>query len=67
MMAQRRRCAAKFNTRVVLDLLTGRGSMAQLRRGQDLKEQIVTRWRAVLYDFAMNPVHEWPQPRRCSS
>ena len=51
-MAQRRRFTAKFKTQVVLDLLTGRRSMAQLCREHDLKEQVVTRWRAVFLDRA---------------
>jgi transposase len=51
-MAQRRRFTAKFKTQVVLDLLTGRRSMAQLCREHNLKEQVVTRWRAVFLDRA---------------
>jgi transposase len=51
-MAQRRRFTAKFKTQVVLDLLTGRQSVAQLCREHDLKEQVVTRWRAVFLDRA---------------
>ena len=51
-MAQRRRFTAKFKTQVVLDLLTGRRSVAQLCREHDLKEQVVTRWRAVFLDRA---------------
>ena len=51
-MAQRRRFTAKVKTQVVLDLLTGRWSMAQLCRAHNLKEQVVTRWRAVFLDRA---------------
>jgi transposase len=51
-MAQRRRFTAKFKTQVILDLLTGRRSMAQLCREHDLKEQVVTRWRATFLDRA---------------
>jgi transposase len=51
-MAQRRRLTAKFKTQVVLDLLTGRRSMAQLCREHNLKEQVVARWRAVFLDRA---------------
>jgi transposase len=51
-MAQRRRFTAKFKTQVVLDLLTGRRSMAQLCREHDLKEQVVARWRAIFLDRA---------------
>jgi transposase len=51
-MAQRRRFTAKFKTQIVLDLLTSRRSMAQLCREYDLKEQVVTRWRAVFLDRA---------------
>jgi transposase len=51
-MAQRRRFTAKFKTQVILDLLTGRRSMAQLCREHDLKEQVITRWRATFLDRA---------------
>jgi transposase len=51
-MAQRRRFTAKFKTQVILDLLTGRRSIAQICRKHDLKEQVVTRWRAVFLDRA---------------
>jgi transposase len=51
-MAQRRRFTAKFKTQVILELLTGRRSMAQLCREHDLKEQVVTRWRATFLDRA---------------
>jgi transposase len=51
-MAQRRRFTAKFKTQVILDLLTGRRSMAQLCREHNLKEQVVTRWRATFLDRA---------------
>jgi transposase len=51
-MAQRRRFTAQFKTQVILDLLTGRRSMAQLCREHDLKEQVVTRWRATFLDRA---------------
>ena len=51
-MAQRRRFTAKFKTQVILDLLSGRRSMAQLCREYDLKEQVVTRWRATFLDRA---------------
>jgi transposase len=37
---------------VILDLLTGRRSMAQLCREHNLKEQVVTRWRATFLDRA---------------
>jgi transposase len=51
-MAQRRRFTAKFKTQVILELLTGRRRMAQLCREHDLKEQVVTRWRATFLDRA---------------
>ena len=51
-MVQRRGFTAKFKTQGVLDLLTGRRSMAQLCREHDLKEQVVTRWRATFLDRA---------------
>ena len=54
-MAQRRRFTAKFKTQVILDLLTGRRSMAQRCREHGLKEQVVTRWRAVFLDRAERP------------
>jgi transposase len=51
-MAQRRRFTPKFKTQIVLDLLAGRRSIAQICREHDLKEQVVTRWRAVFLDRA---------------
>ncbi len=51
-MAQRRRFTAKFKTQVILDLLTGRRSIAQICREHDLKEQVVTRWRTLFLDRA---------------
>ena len=51
-MAQRRRFTPEFKTQIVLDLLTGRRSIAQLCREHDLKEQVVTRWRATFLDRA---------------
>jgi transposase len=51
-MAQRRRFTPKFKTQIVLDLLTGRRSIAQLCREHDLKEQVATRWRAAFLDRA---------------
>jgi transposase-like protein len=51
-MAQRRRFSAKFKTQVILDFLTGRRSMAQVCSEHNLKEQVVTRWRATFWDRA---------------
>jgi transposase len=51
-MAQRRRFTPQFKTQVVLSLLTGRQSMAQICREHDLKEQVVTRWRALFLERA---------------
>jgi len=51
-MTQRRRFTAKFKTQVILDLLTGRRSIAQICREHDLKEQVVTRWRTLFLDRA---------------
>jgi transposase len=51
-MARRRTFTAKFKTQVVLDLLTGRRSMAHICREHNLKEQVVTRWRAAFLDGA---------------
>jgi transposase len=51
-MARRRTFTAKFKTPVVLDLLTGRRRMAHSCREHDLKEHVVTRWRAAVLDGA---------------
>ncbi len=45
-MAQRRTFTAKCKTRVVLELLMGAKSMAQICREYDLKDQLVYRWKA---------------------
>ena len=51
-MAQRRRFSAKVKTQVVLDVRTGRRSVAPRCREQSLQEQVVTRWRAAFLDRA---------------
>ena len=45
-MNQRRRFTPQFKTRVVLEILTKLKSMAQVCRDYELKEQVVTRWKA---------------------
>ncbi len=51
-MVRRRSFTATFKTQVVLDLLTGRKSMAHICRDYELKEQVVYRWKAEFLDRA---------------
>jgi transposase-like protein len=51
-MPQQRRFTAKFKTQVVLDLLTGTKTMAQICRDHNLKDQVVRRWKADFLDRA---------------
>jgi transposase len=51
-MPQRRRFSAKVKTQIVLDLLTGAKTMAQLCREHNLKDQVVRRWKADFLDRA---------------
>ena len=51
-MARRRTFTAMFKTQVVLDLLTGKKSMAHICRDYELKEQVVYRWKAEFLDRA---------------
>ncbi len=51
-MNQRRRFTPQFKTRVVLEVLTKLKSMAQVCREYDLKEQVVTRWKAEFLERA---------------
>jgi transposase len=44
-MPQQRRFSAKFKTQVVLDLLTGAKTMAQICRDHTIKDQVVRRWK----------------------
>ncbi len=44
-MPQHRRFNAKFKTQIVLDLLTGAKTMAQICRDHNLKDQVVRRWK----------------------
>ena len=51
-MPQQRRFTAKFKTQIVLDLLTGAKTMAQICRDHYLKDQVVRRWKADFLDRA---------------
>ena len=51
-MTQRRNFTPQFKTRVVLEILTKLKSMAQVCREYDLKEQVVTRWKAEFLERA---------------
>ncbi len=51
-MTQRRSFTPQFKTRVVLEVLTKLKSMAQVCRDYDLKEQVVTRWKAEFLERA---------------
>ena len=51
-MHQRRSFTPQFKTRVVLEVLTKLKSMAQVCREYDLKEQVVTRWKAEFLERA---------------
>ena len=51
-MTRRRIFTAKFKTQVVLELLTGAKSMAQLCREHELKDQLVYRWKGQFLDRA---------------
>ena len=51
-MNQRRNFSPEFKTRVVLEILTKLKSMAQVCRDYDLKEQVVTRWKAEFLERA---------------
>ena len=51
-MARRRTFTATFKTQVVLDLLTGKKSMAHICRDYELKEQVVYRWKAEFLERA---------------
>ncbi len=67
-MNQRRTFTPEFKTRVVLEILTKLKSMAQVCRDYDLKEQVVTRWKAEFLEraptlFAPNPQRDEDQAR----
>jgi len=51
-MNQRRSFTPQFKTRVVLEVLTKLKSTAQVCREYDLKEQVVTRWKAEFLERA---------------
>jgi transposase len=51
-MTHRRTFTAKFKTQVVLELLTGAKTMAQLCREYELKDQLVYRWKAEFLERA---------------
>ncbi len=67
-MNQRRSFTPEFKTRVVLEVLTTLKSVAQVCRDYDLKEQVVTRWKAEFLErapmlFASNQQREVDQAR----
>ncbi len=67
-MNQRRSFTPEFKTRVVLEVLTKLKSVAQVCRDYDLKEQVVTRWKAEFLEraptlFASNQQREVDQAR----
>ena len=67
-MTQRRNFTPQFKTRVVLEILTKLKSMAQVCREYDLKEQVVTRWKAEFLEqapslFASNQQRDDDQAR----
>ena len=51
-MPQQRRFTAKFKTQIVLDLLTGAQTMAQICRDHTLKDQVGRRWKTDFLDRA---------------
>jgi transposase len=51
-MNQRRNFTPQFKARVVLEILTKLRTMAQVCREYDLKEQVVTRWKAEFLERA---------------
>jgi transposase-like protein len=61
-MNQRRNFTPQFKARVVLEILTKLRTMAQVCREYDLKEQVVTRWKAEFLERA--PTLFAPDPQR---
>lgn len=51
-MRQRRQFTAEFKARVVLEVLSGRKSAAELCREHQLKPELVTRWKAEFVEQA---------------
>ena len=51
-MSQRRNFTPQFKARVVLELVTKLRTTAQVCREYDLKEQVVTRWKAEFLERA---------------
>jgi transposase len=51
-MRRRRQFSAEFKAEVVLDVLTGRTSAAELCREHQLKPDLVTRWKAEFIEHA---------------
>src|SRR5919202_339449 len=60
-MNQRRNFSPEFKTRVVLEILTKLKSMPQVCRDYDLKEQVVTRWKAEFLERALTLFAPTPQ------
>jgi transposase len=51
-MAQRRKFTAEFKAQVVLDLVSGAKSAAELCREQQLNPQLLTRWKSEFLERA---------------
>ncbi len=67
-MNQRRNFTPQFKARVVLEILTKLRTTAQVCREYDLKEQVVTRWKAEFLEraptlFAADRLREEDQTR----
>ena len=52
-MAQRRTFTAEFKTQVVLDLVSGAHSTAELCRQHQLNPQVLARWKTEFLERAM--------------
>lgn len=51
-MGHRRTFTAEFKTQIVLDIITGKQSMATTCRQHDLKPQLVSRWKTEFLERA---------------
>ncbi len=51
---QRRSFSAEFKARVVLEVLTGQKTAAQVCRDQQLKPDLLSRWKAEFVTYASN-------------
>jgi len=67
-MTQRRRFTAEFKAQVVLDLLSGSKSAAELCRQHQLNPQVLSRWKTELVEraslvFEQDQLHSQEQER----